>query len=112
MQVTAGESSAASGPRRDGPGKAEREKQRAEREKQAYEVRALLTKYDRDKLYDQVWSAPALTVAKEYGFSSVWLGKICRRLKVPVPPRGYWARARSVGMGKRPPLPDLGISPK
>jgi hypothetical protein len=91
---------------------AEREKQRAEREKEGDEVRWLLSKYDRNKLYDQVWAEPALTVAKGYGFSSVWLGKVCRRLKIPVPPRGYWARVRSVGKGKKPPLPDLGISPK
>lgn len=29
-----------------------------------------------------------------YGVASVWLGKVCRLLNVPVPPRGYWAAGR------------------
>jgi hypothetical protein len=43
-------------------------------------------------------------VAKSYGVSSVWFGKACRQLNVPVPPRGYWARVRSGGKGKKPRL--------
>jgi ankyrin repeat protein len=85
----------------------EREKRKFEREKRTNEVRTLLQRYDRKVLYEQVWSEPALTVAKSYGVSSVWLGKICRQLDVPVPPRGYWARVRSGGKGKKPPLPKL-----
>jgi hypothetical protein len=60
----------------------------------------------------QVWSEPALSVAKGYGFSSVWLGKVCRLLNVPVPPRGYWARVRSGGKGRKPPLPVLRMKPE
>lgn len=85
----------------------EREKRKFEREKRTNEVRTLLQRYDRKVLYEQVWSEPALTVAKSYGVSSVWLGKVCRQLNVPVPPRGYWARVRSGGKGKKPPLQKL-----
>ena len=61
--------------------------------------------YDREKLYDEVWNEPALIVAKRYGISGVALGKTCRRLGVPLPPRGYWARIRA---GRRvPPQPPL-----
>jgi hypothetical protein len=85
----------------------EREKKKIEHEKRTYAIKRLLQDYDRKVLYEQVWSEPALTVAKGYGVSSVWLGKVCRLLNVPVPPRGYWARVRSGGKGKKPPLPKL-----
>jgi hypothetical protein len=90
----------------------EREKRKFEREKRTNEIRRLLQDYDRKVLYEQVWSEPALTVAKSYGVSSVWLGKVCRQLNVPMPPRGYWARVRSGGKGKRPPLPKLRMNPE
>ena len=51
----------------------------------------MLLKYDREELYQKVWEHPMLKVAEEYGISSVALGKVCRRLSVPVPGRGYWA---------------------
>lgn len=44
--------------------------------------------YDRDKLYEEVWKEPALVVDKRYGISSVALAKACRKLFVPLPPRG------------------------
>lgn len=87
----------------------EKEKRRIERENQTNEIRTLLQRYDRKVLYEQVWSEPALTVSKGYGVSSVWLGKVCRLLNVPVPPRGYWARVRSGGKWRKPPLPKLKI---
>jgi hypothetical protein len=90
----------------------EREKRKFEREKRTNEIRRLLHNYDRRVIYEQVWSEPALTVAKSYGVSSVWLGKVCRQLNVPVPPRGYWARVRSGGKGKKPPLPKLRMNPE
>ena len=67
----------------------------------------MIGRYDRAALYDDVWSRPAQEVAKSYGFSGVMLGKVCRKLQVPAPPRGYWARVRSGYSVKRPPLPKL-----
>lgn len=67
--------------------------------------------YDREKLYEEVWKEPALVVAKRYGVSSVALAKACRKLSVPLPPRGYWARARSRrNAPPRPPLPPYDSS--
>src|SRR5450432_2100762 len=69
---------------------------------------SLLCQYDRQELYEKVWSEPALKVAKQYGFSDVRLGKVCKALWVPVPGRGYWAK-KNAGRPtrKRPPLPPL-----
>lgn len=55
--------------------------------------------YERGLLYDQVWEKPLREVAKTYGVSDVYLGKICRQLNVPLPGRGYWAKIRA---GKKP----------
>ncbi|WP_155831122.1 hypothetical protein [Hyphomicrobium sp. 802] len=46
----------------------------------------------REELYRQVWQTPMSRLALEYGISGNGLAKICNRLKVPYPKRGYWAR--------------------
>lgn len=46
----------------------------------------------RDELYKQVWSKPMTQLAKDYGLSDNGLRKICDKLNVPYPPRGYWAK--------------------
>jgi hypothetical protein len=59
----------------------------------------------REDLYKVVWSKPMLKLAEEYGISGRGLAKLCERLAVPVPPRGYW---RKVSLGqriKKTPLP-------
>jgi len=86
----------------------EREKQGRERERLAEEKARLMCQYDREALYERVWSQPVQDVAKGYGISGVRLGKICWALSIPVPPRGYWARVRSGAAVRRPPLPSLG----
>jgi hypothetical protein len=85
----------------------EREKQQVERQRCAEETARLMRQYDRETLYDQVWSKPVLDVAKGYRISGVRLGKVCRALRIPVPPRGYWARVRSGASVRKPPLPRL-----
>ncbi len=59
--------------------------------------------YQREKLYDEVWKDPVLVVAKRYGVSEVALAKACRKLAVPLPPRGYWTRVRAGRTLPRPP---------
>ena len=59
---------------------------------------------DRARLFKLVWSKPVMQLAAEWGISDRGLGKACRRLKVPVPPRGYWARLEA---GQRPRKPRL-----
>jgi hypothetical protein len=87
-----------------------REKRRQEIEKQRHEAARLMSRYDRAKLYEQVWSCPVREVATLYGISGVMLGKVCRKLQVPVPPRGYWARVRSGYAVRKPALPELGVA--
>lgn len=68
----------------------------------------MLQPYDREELYRKVWEKPLLKVAEEYGVSAVALGKTCRKLSVPVPGRGYWAKlAHGHADLKKPPLPKL-----
>jgi hypothetical protein len=60
----------------------------------------------REELFKKVWERPAQEVAAELGVSGVALGKTCRRMGVPVPGRGYWAR-RAAGENLRTPsLPE------
>jgi hypothetical protein len=59
----------------------------------------------REELYDQVWREPMTRLAKRYGVSDVALGKTCRKLNVPVPPRGHWAKLQHGKPSPRTPLP-------
>jgi len=59
----------------------------------------------REELFALVWERPATEVARALGISDVALGKLYRRLQVPKPPRGYWARVASGKTPRRPPLP-------
>jgi hypothetical protein len=59
----------------------------------------------RQALYDQVWSTPMTKLAKEYGISDVALAKICKKLNVPYPWRGYWRRKETGKTVKQLSLP-------
>ncbi|MGE5574485.1 MAG: hypothetical protein ACM3ZU_15965 [Bacteroidota bacterium] len=63
------------------------------------------TVYDRQTLYEEVWKEPVSVVAQHYEVSDVALHKICKRLKIPVPGRGYWAQYRAGKNVKKAPLP-------
>src|SRR5258708_1155441 len=65
--------------------------------------------YRRGELYDLVWSQPVRVIAKKYGVSDVALAKMCRRLNVPVPGRGYWARVAAGQKPKRKSLAALKV---
>ena len=62
-------------------------------------------RYERAKLYQEVWIEAVTTVAKRYGISDVALRKICRKLAVPLPPLGYWAKLAAGKKLLTPPLP-------
>jgi hypothetical protein len=62
---------------------------------------------DRDTLYREAWQTPMRSLAQRYSISDVALAKVCRKLKVPTPPRGYWARIGSGQRITRPKLPEL-----
>jgi len=63
--------------------------------------------FKRDELYEEVWSSPMTHLASKYGLSDNGLRKICRKLNIPTPLIGYWARLQ---YGKHDPklsLPTL-----
>ncbi len=66
-----------------------------------------MAEVDREKLYEQVWTIPGARLAPLYGISDVALAKVCRRHKIPRPPRGYWARLAAGQKLLKPPLPRL-----
>jgi hypothetical protein len=49
----------------------------------------------RDELYGMVWRTPMSRLAEEFGITGNGLAKICDRLEVPYPPRGYWAKKQA-----------------
>jgi hypothetical protein len=63
--------------------------------------------WNRNELYEEVWNNPASKVAAKYGISDVMLGKVCRKLSIPVPGRGYWARKAAGQKLKKSLLPQL-----
>lgn len=53
----------------------------------------------RTELHRLVWSEPVGTTARRYKLSGNGLAKICKKHRIPLPPRGYWAKVRH---GKNP----------
>lgn len=58
-------------------------------------------------MYRIVWSTPAIQLAKEFGISDVALKKTCKRMGVPNPPRGYWAKLAAGQQTAQDPLPPV-----
>ena len=65
------------------------------------------TPVSREALYEEVWSDPVTVVAPRYGLSDVGLVKICKKLGIPVPGRGYWAKVKAGRPTRKVPLPSL-----
>lgn len=61
----------------------------------------------REALYEEVWSEPIIAVAPRYGLSDVGLLKVCRKLHIPVPGRGYWAKVKAGQTPRRIALPPV-----
>lgn len=62
----------------------------------------------RSDLYRRVWETPLSRLAPELGLSDNGLRKLCKRHDIPIPARGYWARA-AAGHAVKPsmlPRPD------
>jgi hypothetical protein len=64
-------------------------------------------KMNRAELFERVWSLPVTKLAEEWGITGTGLKKVCRRVQIPVPPRGYWAKLKAGHRLKRPSLPVL-----
>jgi len=61
----------------------------------------------RERLYKEVWETPVSQLAPKYGVSDVGLTKMCKRMNIPVPPRGYWAKVSYGYKIKKPALPAI-----
>jgi hypothetical protein len=59
----------------------------------------------RTDLYNLVWSEPMVKVAMRFHVSDVAVAKACRRHKIPLPDRGYWARVAAGQRVEKSPLP-------
>jgi hypothetical protein len=60
----------------------------------------------RQRLYELVWAEPMIKIAARYGVSSSYLARVCTRLRVPRPARGYWAKLAVGIQSKLPSLPE------
>ncbi len=49
----------------------------------------------REELYEKIWATPTHKLAKEFGITGTGLAKICKRMDMPVPPRGYWNKLQA-----------------
>jgi hypothetical protein len=73
-------------------------------------LRHLASRYNRGEIYEAIWTEPIQHVAKRYKISDVGLAKVCKRLNIPRPGRGYWAiKAAGKPLPRRPSLPKLSI---
>jgi hypothetical protein len=66
-----------------------------------------ITADERETLYNEVWAEPVITVAKRYNLSDNGLRKHCKRLEIPLPSAGYWARIRAGQKVDKPTLPKV-----
>lgn len=62
---------------------------------------------EREKLYNEVWTDPVTTVAQRYDLSDNGLRKHLKRLWIPLPPSGYWAKVKAGQKTTRPSLPEV-----
>lgn len=66
--------------------------------------------YDRDRLYEEVWSVAAKDLCQRYGISEAGLSTLCRKLEIPTPPSGYWKKKNVARPpSSRPQLLPLGF---
>lgn len=60
----------------------------------------------REQLYELVWNEPMLRIGERLGVSSSYMARVCTDLRVPRPPRGYWAQCEfGKTQPQRPALP-------
>ncbi|TAV81553.1 hypothetical protein [Rhizobium leguminosarum] len=60
--------------------------------------------FNRQELYDLVWSTPILKLAEQFGISDRGLAKICARFHIAVPGHGYWAKIEAGQPATKTPL--------
>src|SRR5579864_4607131 len=63
--------------------------------------------WNREELYSEVWEKPLVKVAAKYGISAVMVGKVCQKLQIPLPGRGYWVKKEFGKPVRQLPLPQV-----
>lgn len=63
------------------------------------------TTVSREELHRLVWETPMIRLGERFGISGNGLAKICRRLDIPYPPRGHWAKKAAGHKVATTPLP-------
>lgn len=61
--------------------------------------------WNREELYTEIWEKPLVKIAAKHNISAVALGKVCRKLQIPLPGRGYWTKKEFGKTGEQTPLP-------
>lgn len=64
------------------------------------------TPLTREVLYALVWSEPMIKVAAKFDVSSSYMARVCTRMNVPRPERGYWAKFAVGKIQMQIPLPE------
>jgi hypothetical protein len=64
----------------------------------------MIDQLSREELFLLLWDRPTEEVASELGISRVALAKRCKKLLIPKPPPGYWAKIRAGKQSKKPHL--------
>ena len=62
--------------------------------------------FERNALYEEVWSEPMTRVAAKYGISNNGLKKICLKMSIPIPSVDYWRKKKAGIEVSRVPLPE------
>lgn len=63
------------------------------------------TTVSRKELHEFVWTVPGVHLAARFGLSDSGLAKICRKLNIPRPPPGWWAKKAAGRRADITPLP-------
>ena len=63
--------------------------------------------FSREQLYDLVWARPLVQLADYFTVTPTALAKQCKRLKIPLPGLGYWAKVQAGKNVTRPKLRPL-----
>lgn len=61
--------------------------------------------WNREELYAEIWEKPLVKVGAKYNISAVALGKVCKKLQIPLPGRGYWTKKEFGKPVEQTPLP-------
>jgi len=61
--------------------------------------------FERQSLYEEVWSEPLTRLGKKYGLSDNGVRKVCIALNIPLPKAGHWAKIAAGHQISRTPLP-------